>query len=305
MLLAGVEWLATVGEAVPLGRWVGEPGPASLLGWFTVLLAAWCLIRGGATRREAGRRAAWGVVAGSWIWLAFAATSVRGSSRLTLDFLDVGQGDAIAIRTPRGRWVIVDAGPAAGGTDAGRRVLVPHLRRHGARRVDLFVLSHAHRDHVGGAAALARAIPVTVAIEPGVSFADEAYLEWLRSMRESGTRWRVARAGEEWMIDSVAFRVLHPAAGWEGAGTDLNEDSIVLEVRYGGFVAVLTGDAGIPSEAAWSRDGVRNHAAQGRSSWFTRRDGRCGIATIAGTGRRRIARPEPVWSPCARDPCPA
>ncbi len=254
VLLAAVERLAELGAAVPLGRWIGEPGGGAMVGWAMVLVAGWILIHGRATIREAGRRAAWGAVAVSWIWLVVALGSVRESGRLTLDFLDVGQGDAIAIRTPHGRWVVVDAGPAGGGTDAGKRVVVPYLRRHGARQIDLFVLSHAHRDHVGGASALARAMPVAIALEPGITFADESYLEWLSTMREKGTRWRVARAGEQWTIDGVGFRVLHPASDWDGSGIDLNEDSIVLEVRYGDFVTVLTGDAGIPAEAAWAAE---------------------------------------------------
>lgn len=299
MLLAAVERLAEVGAVVPFGRWIGEPGGRAMVVWSIVLLAAWLLINGRATIREAGRRAAWGAVTAGWIWLVIAVGSVRESGRLTLDFLDVGQGDAIAIRTPHGRWVVVDAGPAGTGSDAGRRIVVPHLRRHGARRVDLFVLSHAHRDHVGGASAIARAMPVGLALEPGITFADEAYLEWLGVVREEGTRWRVARAGETWTIDGVAFRVLHPASAWDGSGIDLNEDSIVLEVRYGDFVTVLTGDAGIPAEAAWAAEvagatvlKVGHHGSRGATgdSLLERLHAQAAIISL---GRNRYGHPAP------------
>ncbi|MEO5826784.1 MAG: DNA internalization-related competence protein ComEC/Rec2 [Gemmatimonadales bacterium] len=299
VLLASVERLAQVGAAVPLGRWIGEPGWSSMLGWSMVLLAAWLLIHGRATARVAGRRAAWGLVSVSWVWLVIASGTVRGSGRLTLDFLDVGQGDAIAIRTPHGRWVMVDAGPAGGGTDAGKRVVVPFLRRHGARRIDVFLLSHAHRDHVGGASALARAIPVRLALEPGMTFADDSYLDWLGTLRERETRWRVARAGEHWTIDGIVFRVLHPASGWGGSGIDLNEDSIVLEVRYGDFVAVLAGDAGIPAEAVWAAEvagatvlKVGHHGSRGATGdvLLSRLHAQAAIISL---GRNRYGHPAP------------
>ena len=84
------------------------------------------------TRRA--RRAAWAATAG-----AVGCTRARGrrSARvtarrgLTLHFLDVGQGDAALLRTPGGHWILVDAGPAGEGIDAGRRVVAPFLQRRG------------------------------------------------------------------------------------------------------------------------------------------------------------------------------
>src|SRR5439155_389008 len=50
---------------------------------------------------------------------------------LTVHFLDVGQGDAAALRTPTGRWIVIDGGPRTPERDAGRRVVVPVLRGQG------------------------------------------------------------------------------------------------------------------------------------------------------------------------------
>ncbi|MGH7593823.1 MAG: ComEC/Rec2 family competence protein, partial [Gemmatimonadales bacterium] len=159
-------------------------------------------------------------------------------------------GDAALIRTPLGHWVEVDAGPTGDGWDAGRRVVAPLLAREGVRRIDLFVLSHAHRDHVGGGTAVLDQVPVTLAIEPGELFADSAYDAWLAALAAHHTRWRAARAGTVWSIDGVSFRVLHPPSPWARQGEDLNEDSVVLELSYGGFRALLMGDAGFVAESA-------------------------------------------------------
>src|SRR5690606_36056900 len=88
-----------------------------------------------------------------------------GSGKVELHMIDVGQGDAIALRTPRGRWIVMDAGRSWRGGDAGRRVVVPYLRRRGGE-ISAFVLSHAHDDHVGGAASVVEALQPARWIEP-------------------------------------------------------------------------------------------------------------------------------------------
>lgn len=252
-LLAAIERVALVGAAVPASRWVGEPGLGAVVPWLAVGGVAALAMHGGTTAREAGRRVAWVAVAAVWIaLLSSLPRSGGGTAQLTLHFLDVGQGDAALIRTPHGRWVAVDAGPASQASDAGRRIVAPMLQRQRARRLDVFVLSHAHRDHAGGAASILARVPVTMTVDPGVPFDDASYATWLGAVDAIGTRWRVAAAGDRWIIDGVTFRVLHPPRAWASRGDDLNEDSIVLEVSYGEFTALLAGDAGFPAEAAMS-----------------------------------------------------
>ena len=65
---------------------------------------------------------------GGWIASPVVGAWAGGGS-VELFFLDVGQGDAIAIRSPKGRWMLVDAGPRSASFDAGRRIVVPFLRR--------------------------------------------------------------------------------------------------------------------------------------------------------------------------------
>jgi competence protein ComEC len=145
--------------------------------------------------------------------------------------------------------MLVDAGPRDARSDAGRRVVVPWLRRQGAARVAVAVVSHAHADHLGGVGAVLGALDPPVVLEPGALAGDSLYLEFLAAVGEGGRRWVPARAGQAFDLDGVAVRVLHPDPGWPGWGLDLNEDSAVLLVEYGCFRAVLAGDAGLPVEA--------------------------------------------------------
>ena len=60
----------------------------------------------------------------------------------TIDFLDVGQGDAILIRSPEGKTALIDAGPS--------KEIVRLIRERGVKSIDLVVVSHHHADHYGG-----------------------------------------------------------------------------------------------------------------------------------------------------------
>ncbi len=252
ILLQALEAVARIGASAPGAGVPDEPGFAGALPWLGAAVVALWAIHRRTTPQEAARRLAWGGVAALWLSLVGQGigTPALGEGQLALVFADVGQGDAALIRTPGGHWVMVDAGPADARWNAGERVLLPLLRRLGARRIEALVISHAHRDHVGGASAITAALPVGVAVEPGEPFAEASYHDWLETLARRGVGWHPAVAGDHWTLDGVEFRLLHPPAHWSHAGEDLNEDSAILEVRWKDFRALLMGDAGVVAEAA-------------------------------------------------------
>jgi len=176
----------------------------------------------------------------AFLLLPLAAAPARG---LEIAFIDVGQGDAVAIETPAGRWLLVDAGPWDEDFDAGRRRVLPWLRAHGARRVEALVLTHPHLDHVGGAPAVLREIPVGRLIDPGLAFGTPVYRDVLRAAEGRHVAWNAARQGRVLRIDGVELEFLWPAADVLDASGDANDISAVIQVRYGEFSALLTGDA--------------------------------------------------------------
>jgi competence protein ComEC len=186
-------------------------------------------------------QARWGVST----LVGFAALLLRpllpGPERMELHLLDVGQGDAVALRLPDTRWVLVDAGPAGAGFDAGARRVVPHLRREGVRRVDLLVLSHAHLDHLGGAPAVLRNLEVGGVLEPARLHPSRAYRETLELGRTREIPWWPAQAGTSVLWGEVRFSVLHPDPAHPER--EANEDSVILLVEWGEIAILLTGDA--------------------------------------------------------------
>ena len=253
LMLHLLELVAAAGAALPGGHLLVEPGRAGpTLPWVAALAAGLWVTAERNTLREAARRAGWAVTAVLWVALARAPLlgAGDGGRGLALHFLDVGQGDAAAIRTPGGHWILVDAGPAGEGADAGRRVVAPFLQRQGARSLSLAIVSHAHADHLGGLPWVMTQLRPGLVLEPGADVADPRYTAFLGRLLADGVPWHPARAGERFELDGVRCTVLHPVPGWAGWGEDVNEDSLVLLLEYGDFQALFAGDAGFPAEAA-------------------------------------------------------
>lgn len=248
--LHGLELLATAGAAVPGGHVVCPAEISSALPWIAALgTSLWAVGRRN-TLAEAARRWSWSVVAALWLFLVRDTVSAASDtgSQLALHFLDVGQGDAAVLRTPAGRWILIDAGPKSERSDAGRRVVLPFLLRHRVRELTLAFVSHAHADHLGGLVTVLKRLPPGMVVEPGELVADSLYYDFLDELAVEGVPWHRGRRGEQLMLDSVSFTVLHPDPQWSGWGEDINEDSLVLLIQYRAFQVLFAGDAGFPAE---------------------------------------------------------
>ncbi len=187
------------------------------------------------------------VVAGLFLGSPLRRLTHLGTMEMVV--LDVGQGDATLLRSPAGRWVLVDAGPKALDFDAGERIILPYLRRRGVDALELLILTHPDMDHVGGAAALLGELEVGAVLDPGAPAGTDAFLQVLEAASRQGVPWHEGRAGDSIYLDGMALRVLAPDRGAEGSGWENNNDaSLVLEVRLGEFTALLTGDAPGDSE---------------------------------------------------------
>jgi competence protein ComEC len=156
---------------------------------------------------------------------------------LRVVMLDVGQGDSILLQTRAGA-VLVDEGPPEADVAA-------QLRSLGIRRLAALVVTHPHRDHVGGAAAVVDALPVGFVLDPlePTDSPDEAALE--HEARNRSVRIVPARVGETFTLGALRIRVLWPD-GPGLASEDPHEHGVVLLASYGQFDALLTGDSESP-----------------------------------------------------------
>ena len=205
---------------------------------------------GGGVRGGDPRRAAAGLARRAGRRLRAAGPGPGGGPPpLHVHFLDVGQGDATLVRFPDGRSLLVDAGGRpGGGFDIGARVVVPALWAVGVRSLDYLAITHADPDHIGGAAAVVDDLRPRELWE-GIPVPSSQPLADLRAVaRDKGAAWRTVRAGDAVSIGGVLVRVAHPpAADWERHRVR-NDDSLVLELRYGRVSVVLPGDVGAEVE---------------------------------------------------------
>ena len=238
--------LALLGTLLP-SLW---PVAASVLGLLIAFLQ-WCqrwpyaLIYSAATPLWLGLAAIIGAIvllvprAGWWRWLGLpfviATLFYRPATPAVGEFealaLDIGQGNAVLLRTAT-HSLLYDTGPSYGnGSSAGERVIVPLLRALGTAP-DAVVISHKDADHSGGAAAVLAAFD-----KAQVYTSMQRAADW-----PSNTLVERCLAGRAWVWDGVRLEFLHPTAEDYAAGRSSNAMSCVLRVSNGRHSMLLVGD---------------------------------------------------------------
>ena len=169
---------------------------------------------------------------------------------------DVGQGNAVLVRTAT-HSLLYDAGPRySSESDAGHRVLVPLLAQMG-ERIDTLMLSHRDSDHTGGASAV-------LAMQPQAELWSS--LEDTHPLHALRPAWTRCQAGQVWEWDGVRFEVLHPPLSPESLSKmpKPNEVSCVLRIASEGYgakgdrqaSALLAGDIEAAQELALVQSGL-------------------------------------------------
>jgi competence protein ComEC len=245
-------------------RTVAAPPAALWVAWLLGLDAARRIAARGGPRAGLGpAMLAVVVVVGSPL-----VRGMPGGSAL-LCTLSVGQGDAAVLRTSAGRWLVFDGGPAWGEWNAGRAIVHPFLRRHGARRVELAVLSHPDLDHLGGLRGLLPEIRVERVLDTGDPVPSATYAGFLAEVDAADVQWLPAAAGDRLRVDDAELMVLGPVRGSSAfgearrhGGDATNATSLSFRLTVAGrFRYVNTGDATVAEEeellAAWPPDSLR------------------------------------------------
>ena len=164
------------------------------------------------------------------------------ANELILHFLDVGQGDSILIQTPKGVDILVDAGDDR----AGKQVVLPYLEKMGIESLDMVVMTHPHFDHIGGLIPVLDRYPVGQILADGQIHTTRTYEGLLTLIYEKGIPFYLARAGDKLTIPGLdEVMVLNPM---EPFLPGLNNNSVVLKLRYGSIIILLTGDVEAEAE---------------------------------------------------------
>ena len=191
--------------------------------------------------RPAGGRLRWAALATllacAVVWTA-AVTAPDG--RLTVTFLDVGQGDAIFIQTPSGKQLLIDGGPDPEALQRELGRVMPFWDRS----LDLIILTHPDADHLNGLVSVLERYEVALVAETGVESGSAQYASWQALAGRAKTETVIAFAGQELSTgDGVVISVLNPPEDVPAWTPDLrNNSGVTLRVSYGEVSFLLPAD---------------------------------------------------------------
>jgi len=185
-----------------------------------------------------------------WAYASIRARIIT-SNKLVVIFADVGQGDAAFVRTPERKHILIDSGPPPG------EDLSKFLKKWAPRGIDLFVITHGHRDHYGGAEGLLQSkMKVSeLWINPqGIEEKDDPhYIELIEQFRRNGTKVKIGPKCGTYHQGVVRIDILSPCdEGGYDPLLDWNNNSIVLNIIYGTAGFLLTGDIEAEGESRLS-----------------------------------------------------
>lgn len=257
-VLGAADWL--------LGRMLQAIEPISQLhwaavevaspAWFIILAAGMAIVAVKLCEPEAAQRLR---TSGMRLLLAaFCLVIVQSASplwaiweeRVEIIFLDVGQGDAILIRTPRGRTALIDGGGSPRSAeqpddffDVGKHRIMPYLRHRGIRQIDVLINSHPHEDHLQGLVAVMRERQIGHVIDAG-DFEDTiTYREYKEIIAERSLAYHIVAQHDVIQLEpGIYFEVLHPPIDDSGNLQGLNNRSLVLRLVTPHGNVLLTGD---------------------------------------------------------------
>jgi len=203
----------------------------------------------------------------------------KPTGELRVHVLDVGpvEGDSILIISPTGKSVLIDAGDAGKG-----KVVLDALKRYKVERLDYFIATHPHTDHLGGADEVLNVTKVANVIDNGVDLSTPAppppasktlkgkvappppppamkskvktvnsfFDEYQAALKLSGAQYERAEPGKKYDLGGGAMlTVLGPSEPFftkeqmKAGGNETNANSIVLRLDYGAFSMLFMGDA--------------------------------------------------------------
>lgn len=153
-------------------------------------------------------------------------------SSFEIHFIDVGQADS-ALVICDGHYMLID-----GGNAEDSDLVYSYLERHGARRLDCMVASHAHEDHIGGLSGALNYAAVDAALCPVTEYSSKVFQNMVKYLGEQGKALTVPEPGDKFSLGSARVEILGPVREYD----DTNNTSIVLRIDYGETSFLFTGD---------------------------------------------------------------
>lgn len=164
-------------------------------------------------------------------------------SGLEMTNLDVGQGDCTCIRTDD-KTVLVDGG-SSDVDKAGKYRIAPFLKYKGIRTIDYLFVTHSDGDHTNGLLEIIEdsahmGFTIGKVVLPRIHKKDDNYIQFEKRCRRAGVSLLYMEKGDSLSIGEIKMTCFHPFYEYDWKSE--NDYSLVLELKFGRFRGLLTGD---------------------------------------------------------------
>lgn len=172
----------------------------------------------------------------AYLILSFTSSFSLAKTVFSVEFVDVGQGDAIYITTEHGNKILID-----GGDNYTIDYEIAKKMPFYSCYLDAVILTHPHYDHINGLNRVMSRCKISTLMFNDVDFSSKEFSDFKELSKNINTI-NIFK-GDEFEIDGVIFKVLWPTKEFtQQKAADINDTSIVLFVDYGNFEAFLLGD---------------------------------------------------------------
>ncbi len=171
--------------------------------------------------------------------------NVAGAEQLKIEMLDIGQGDANLIQF-KNQVIMIDTGDVD-----ERDNLVKLLKERNITTIDKLIITHPHADHLGGAYALFKNFEVKEVYDNGDPTTTNTYKTYLKNIKAKNISYHQLKADDDVeLAPDLHFKLFSPTAKMLQTDKDLNNNSLVGQLRYNDFTMLFTGDCEREAETA-------------------------------------------------------
>lgn len=175
---------------------------------------------------------------GFWMWGRGLSRSGSAEELFTITAFSVGKADALLLETGD-TAILVDTGEEDDGS-----FILKELEKRGIRHLDMLLVTHFDKDHVGSAALIMEKVAVDMVLMPDYEGDRKEYSAFLESLEGHPDVRRVTEIVQftDGALDWIVYPAEDPAEILSTEDEHDNDMSLVASVSYGECRFLLTGD---------------------------------------------------------------